>query len=379
MKRLLAFILALLCLTSCASMLERETTYTAAHVENPPGWGDTGYRVNTYLGLCAALQSYVEEGMLEGNLRFPATYPGNLTVDLEKAKRQLMEEEALGCYVLGDVTFHISRIVAYYEVTATFDYRVSPAEYRNLETVYSADGLDERVRAVLEELGGSFTVLLNLPDAVSPGQVEDSLARICAGDPNLALGDPKLEVTYYPENARRTVAEVKVTYPDGTSALRARYRSLVRAAEEFANQVGSDAAAIYDGLLARCTYDPQGGNTAYDALLENAANDEGLARAFVMVCDLKGIPNGGPEVDEEGWFCTVEVGEDSLRFTFVPSAEEEEEREEEGEEEEREEAEESEEGEAEEGEEEGKEEGEEEGEEAEGEEGEERVEGEKTP
>lgn len=114
----------LLCLCSCASLLEREYTVTSPHVEKPPPQGDTAYRVETYPALRSALLSYVEEGMEEGLLRFPTTYPGNLSVDMEKAKRQLLEEDPLGCYALSDLTYHTSKIIAYYEVELGFTYKV---------------------------------------------------------------------------------------------------------------------------------------------------------------------------------------------------------------------------------------------------------------
>ena len=306
MKRLLALILALLCLTSCASMLEREATYTAPHAENPPAVGDTGYRVNTYLGLCSALQSYVEEGMAEGNFRFPATYPGNLTVDLEKAKRQLMEETAVGCYTLHDVTFHVSRIVAYYEVTAAFDYRVDPAEYRALETVYlsSYRALNEHFQEALENFGGSFTVRLeDCPLEEDYDFVAERLRYIYDDSPELAVAYPDLEVTYYPENGAQRVAEVKVTYPESATTLRLRQRNMLRGAKELASELDdpdtNDAEsrfhfsmAAYELVMERFSYDPEGGATAADALQNGAATDEGLARLWQLICHLKGVEHG---------------------------------------------------------------------------------------
>lgn len=307
MKRLLALILALLCLTSCASMLEREATYTSPHEEAPPASSADVYRVNTYLGLCSALRSYVEEGMEEGNLRFPATYPGNLTVDLEKAKHYLMEETAVGCYTLHDVIFHVSRIVAYYEVTAAFDYRVAPAEYRALETVYSNSyrALNEHFQEALENFGGSFTVRLeDCPLEEEYDLVDYRLRDIYNDSPELAVAYPDLEVTYYPENGVQRVAEVKVTYPESITTLRLRQRDMLRGAKELADELDDPvlddpesvsesvfqfSMAAYDLVMERFQYDPEGGGTAADALQNGAATDEGLARLWQLICHLKGV------------------------------------------------------------------------------------------
>lgn len=318
-KRLAAMALVLLCLTSCASMLEREATYTAPHVENPPASLADAYRVNTYAGLCSALESYVEEGMTEGSLRFPATYPGNLTVDLEKAKRQLMEEDALGCYALNDVTFHVNRIIAYYEVTAAFDYRVSPAEYMALETVKDFSALEEKMATALRDFGSGFTVILDVPEPWAAEEfVAEGLDRAYNGNPEVALGRPGLEVTYYPEGYSPTVAKVKLTYAESVTVLRLRQRNVLHAAEEFADTVEPDAFAIRDALGEQCRYDPEGGGTTADVFLTGSASNEGMVRAFALVCDLKGIDNSGPEEGKEGWFCMAEAGDGSMPFAFTP-------------------------------------------------------------
>lgn len=304
-KRLAALALALLCLTSCASMLDREVTYTAAHEENPPTSLSGAYRVNTYAALCSALRSYVEEGMTEGSLRFPATYPGNLSVDLERARRQMMEEEPLGCYALRDITFHTARIIAYYEVTAAFDYKIPPAEYMTIETVRDEKALDERMKKALENFSGGFIVLLDFPDAEGRDWLAESLRRVYDNCPDLALGYPELTVTYYPEDPAQAVAEVDMTYPESTVVLRLRQRDMLRAAQalvdgELAAVDGSESRELYDAVMARFRYDPEGGSTAADALLDGVANDQGLARAYLLLCRLKGNEEAAISPDETG-------------------------------------------------------------------------------
>ena len=69
MKRIACLCLMLLCLSSCALMLEREYTEASAHAEDQRPLGSATYRVETYPALRAALLSYVEEGLGEGSLR----------------------------------------------------------------------------------------------------------------------------------------------------------------------------------------------------------------------------------------------------------------------------------------------------------------------
>lgn len=282
-KRLAAMALALLCLTSCAAMLDREATYTSPHVENPPASLADAYRINTYSGLRSALQSYVEEGMETGNLRFPATYPGNLTVDLEKAKRQLMEEDALGCYAVADVNFHINRIIAYYEVTAAFDYRIPPAEYMTLETVEDHSGLDQRMEEALERFGGQLTFLMDRR-GLSDAALADSVERVFDLRPELAVSEPTVEVTYYPENGDRAVAEVKLSYAESATALRLRQRNAVRAAEELAEELaGLSEEEARAAMMGRWQLEPEGSSLASGPLLDGAGSEKGAERAAALV------------------------------------------------------------------------------------------------
>lgn len=322
MKRVLALCLTLLCLTSCASMLEREYTVAEPHEENRPPQSDA-YRAETYPALRAGLLSYVEEGMESGVLRVPATYSGNLTVDLEKAKRQLMEEEPLGCYALSDITFHTSKIIAYYEVTAAFDYRVEPEAVKRVAAVRDDEALDAAVKAALGDFQERFAVLLNIPGQETETElIGASLRRVYDANAGLALGYPEMMLTYYPETGARRVTEVTLTYPESADALRRRQREMRQAAREIVEglEPGADAFAVRAALDAHCAYDEQGGVTAADALLDGAANDEGLARAFDLLCSLQNLPTGAVEYapDGNGWRCTVEQGDRAVIMGFLP-------------------------------------------------------------
>ncbi len=226
MKRALAVCLALVCLTSCASLLERDYTVASPHQEDPPPQGDSAYRVESYPALRNALLSYVEEGMDQGLLRFPTTYPGNLSVDMEKAKRQLMEEEPLGCYALEDLTWRSSKIIAYYEVELMFTYKADKAVFRSLPKAASPGELATLLARTLEEGRDSLCVYLT---AYSEDQsdyfqaaLQEAWAEVdgAATEENDPEGQdpappdpPEVAVTLYPATGGvRRVAELTLTF-----------------------------------------------------------------------------------------------------------------------------------------------------------------------
>lgn len=177
MKRAVALALGLaLGLCACGSMLDREYTVSSPHQEDPPPREDAAYRVETYSALRSSLLSYVEEGLAEGQLRFPTTYAGNLTVDLEKAKRQLMEEEPLGCYALSDLTYRTSKIIAYYEVELTFTYKVDQTTLTSMPKAVSQGDLATLIARALETGEESLCVYLTAYPAEEAGFFDAALS-----------------------------------------------------------------------------------------------------------------------------------------------------------------------------------------------------------
>ncbi len=238
MKRMLALCLGLLlCLCACGPMLEREYTVSSPHQEDPPPREDAAYRVETYPALRSALLSYVEEGLEEGQLRFPTTYAGNLSVDLEKAKRQLMEEEPLGCYALSDLTYRTSKIIAYYEVDLAFTYKVDQTALTSMPRAASRGDLSTLMAKALERGEDALCVYLTAYPAEEPDFFDAALSDAWAmlygegetapsASPAPELPDappsdvpapepPVLTVELYPQTGGgRRVAKLTFTQPE---------------------------------------------------------------------------------------------------------------------------------------------------------------------
>lgn len=228
MKKLLALCLLLSCLCSCASLLEREYTVASPHEEDPPPHGDGAYRVETYPALRSALLSYVEEGLDSGLLRLPTTYPGNLAVDMEKAKRQLMEEDPLGCYALDDLTYRTSKIIAYYEVELSFTYKADKKTLRSISKAASRSDLTTLLGKALAEEKDCLCVYLTAYPEDDPDFFADALRDAWTGleaeasgpessaaptqPPVWGSAPPELTVELYPQTGgARRVAELKLT------------------------------------------------------------------------------------------------------------------------------------------------------------------------
>ncbi len=271
-------------------MLERDYTTATAHVENPAPQSYAAYRVETYPALCAALLSYVEEGMEEGLLRFPTTYSGNLTVDLGRAKERLLTEEPLGAYAVEDVDFRVSRIISYYEVELAVTYRLEREDIRGLTQVGGPQELRELLGKTLEERDERVAALVSGCPLDSEGYLLEAVERAYTQRPALALGRPEVTVATWPEKGDRRVVELELTYPEKTSGL----AWMVEPVRRRAQALGLEAEPTYEGVYAvlqsRCAYDPQGANTVADAILVGRAGQEGMALAYKLLCDERELP-----------------------------------------------------------------------------------------
>lgn len=284
----LALALLLLC-PSCARMLQRDHLVTWEHVENPPR-EDTAYRVETYPALVSALGSYVEAGMEAGALRVPTTYAGDLRVDLEKARRHMMGEDPLGAYALEDVSFHISRIIAYYEVELTLSYRVDASQLDPPKCRTQGE-LQGRLADLLQNFDTSATLYLTACPQEAEAYVSEALQAAYDATPQAAMGLPELELTLYPDTGTRRIAEVELRYPLSLASLQRRAaQARARAEILLAQTPDRSPQGLYDALRGACEFDSEGGGAISDVFLLGRAGQEGLAHGYQLLCQLADVP-----------------------------------------------------------------------------------------
>lgn len=318
MKRALAFALVLCTLlTSCSSMLEREYTLSTPHEENQLHREDS-YTVETYPALLNALDSYVEAGVLEGTLRFPTTYRGNLTVDLEKARRQLLEEDPLGNYALENVAYSVSKIIAYYEAELTFSYRVDRASLSSLPKLSTREALEKTLAQTLLNFEEEQVCLLVNYQEEDPGYFTSALRSAYDSVPAAALGLPELTVELYPRSGTRRVAVFRLKYAQTQSSLlRDRTRTEL-AGQRLMTGVEQSPEALLKVLQKACVYDPAAGSTAFNALLDRRANAEGMALGYALLLQMASV-SARVEWQEGKPLVAISSGEDTILVDVTES------------------------------------------------------------
>ncbi|WP_251449002.1 hypothetical protein [Vermiculatibacterium agrestimuris] len=287
-KGLLALILAAcLPLTGCSAMLERSYEAGQRHEEKPvTAEGSSGLRVENYRELVSAVLYLVSQGQEEGTIQL-YDYDGEVESDLTRACLEVATEDPLGAYCVDYIKHESSRVVSYYQAKLSISYRRTQEEIRSMVNVTGSGA----IRAELQEALTNFSdqVVLRVAYFAEDEASILALARQAYYDtPAAALGMPQVEIGLYPDSGRERVVEILLTYSEGAEELRRKSARLAAAGAEFVYPWDMDReAAVRQAAAEVCYhsgYDPQGGVTAYAALVEGAANDEGLALAYSLVC-----------------------------------------------------------------------------------------------
>ena len=157
--------------------------------------------------------------------------------------------------------------------------------------------------------------------------VEEQVRQAYYDTPAAALGMPECSVALYPETGAGTqrIVEILLDYPEEPTVLQQKSQQLQEQAAAILapiqHQIASRRLDLLMGTLSGTVRVDlaSGGATAWDALVGQGANDEGLALAFQLLCDglglkgqmvegtLQGEPHFFNQVDRNGQIVWVDL------------------------------------------------------------------------
>ncbi len=279
--------------SGCASMLERSYSASAPHVDRPVTAEDSSVlRVENYRELVSAVLYLVAQGEETGTIQLHG-YTGEVEADLTAACLEVATEDPLGAYAVDYIKHEFAQVVSYYQVTLAIHYRRTPEQIRSLVNVTGAGAIRSELQEALS-LFSPEVVLRVAYFAEDDASIARLLRQAYYDTPVTALGMPEAEIALYPDAGQARVVEVLLTYPREVEQLR-------RASEQLADEAGGISSALR-GLEARpaavraaselrryARFDPEAGATAYDAIVDGTANDEGMALAYALLCQQGGL------------------------------------------------------------------------------------------
>ena len=299
-KCIWALILALL-LSGC-SLSGDPYTVVEPHAEHPAlGEDASTIKASTYSELVNGVLFFVSQGMEEGVIQL-TDYNGDVEEDLNRACLEVAKDDPLGAYAVDFIKNDYTTIITTYEATITISYRRSTEQVGSLVNITGTSAIREEAVQALS----AFRTELALRVGYFTGDaaaVEEQVRQAYYDTPAAALGMPECSVELYPKTGTGTqrIVEILLNYPEEPAVLQQKSGQLQERVETILSpiqhQIASRRLDLLLGVLPGAVQVDleSGGATAWDALVGEGANDEGLALAFQLLCD--GLGLGGSIVD----------------------------------------------------------------------------------
>lgn len=292
-KRIFAMVLCCLLLCSgCASMLERNYSSSAAHVDYSGTEDSSILRAESYQALVNSLLYFVGEHVGGGIIRL-YNYTGNVEADLARACAEVMKEDPLGSFAVRSIDYESTRILTYYEVKFRILYQRTAVEVAEIRAVSGQSGIRQELQRITNN-HLSHSTMRTAYFSGDPALVSHLFWLSFYGTPAAALEAPEFSAVFYPEEGTQRILDLEIIWPVTTEQLKEYSHSLSEAAESlFTAAPPADMGyTIQDlALLVRNTvaYDPSGSQTALDALTGMPVNDLGVLLALEFLCQQQGM------------------------------------------------------------------------------------------
>ena len=290
--RLCAAVAALsLLLSGCSSLLARSYTSVTPHSATPPAEGDSSIlRVENYQELVNALIYLISLGEEEGTVRM-YNYDQDVEQSLSNACLEVVQEDPLGAYSVDFIRYDVTPIVSYDEAAVEITYRRTREQVSAIVAATGATAIRSQTQGpalLLRHRGRPAHQLLRGGRDLHPNPLPGGLSH---ASPDTALDLPEAQVYIYPqgeESGRQRIVEVLLTYHLEQKELQRRRTALARRANEIVVSIwgteGDEAIqTVSAAVLDAGHYDPEGGASAYDALVAGAADSEGLSLAALLL------------------------------------------------------------------------------------------------
>lgn len=289
--RLCAAVAALsLLLSGCSSLLARSYTSVTPHSAHAPCRGGLLHPSGGELPeLVNALIYLISLGEEEGTVRM-YNYDQDVEQSLSNACLEVVQEDPLGAYSVDFIRYDVTPIVSYYEAAVEITYRRTREQVSAIVAATGATAIRSQLKDLLSSFGTEAALRISYFEG-DETYIQTLFREAYYASPDTALDLPEAQVYIYPqgeESGRQRIVEVLLTYHLEQKELQRRRTALARRANEIVVSIwgteGDEAIqTVSAAVLDAGHYDPEGGASAYDALVAGAADSEGLALAALLL------------------------------------------------------------------------------------------------
>ena len=292
---LLLLLAAALLLGGC-SAFDREYVSIQDYTPHPQEQSSPEGRitVRTLAGLRQAILSMAYAGQTDGDIVFDAAYDGDISEDMASACWTVRTQDALCAYCVENIAYELNKIVTINEASVHISYSgvtVSPNEIEHLS--FSSEAETEILSAMSR--GDRRLALLVGRSGFTADDMAAQVVKAYRENPTVVPREPRASVTVYSGTGSQRLYEIILNYGMSQEEL-AEKRAKLASFDPFAGLETaelSETARAWEAfryLAANCALEEGSGqNTAYAALIDGAADSEGMAFAFVELCSRLGL------------------------------------------------------------------------------------------
>lgn len=245
--------------------------------------------VRNISSLKQAIRTLITNGATEGKILFDSAYEGDPNVDMSKACWQVRTQDALCAYCVENISFGLTKIVTYYEAQLSISYTEFAEQYGSIQHLPYSTGIEQLILdAILA--GNTSLVILVDRSSYTAEEVENLASQVYRKYPSSAPREPFTSVNMFSGANMQRLYEINMRYGMTANELELRRSQLARKvpfshAERLDPDETQRAYLAYSYIRRNCTIESKGTNsTVYNALIEHAADSEGIALAYVELC-----------------------------------------------------------------------------------------------
>ena len=296
---------AVMLLSGCDAMFERDYFALSAHVDEQAQLSDEDYiAVSTYSELRDAILYLIESFAGEGTLRAYG-YSGDLKKDLPSAIYSVLNDEPIGVFAVEYIPYEAPvSFPGYDEVRLSVTYRKTEAQQQAIREVVGYNSFGSMIEQTLTGFQTSLVAQTAYyhEESYNVGKL---IGAYYYAHPETALVMPDYSVNLYPESGLKRIIEIKLTYAEEATLLEQKSTQLSKHIDTLTQNVELDNTVqvflqLYDLLLSESVPDSaaqadaleQGelyqktlSSTAYGALIQRKSDSEGYALALKALCD----------------------------------------------------------------------------------------------
>lgn len=235
-------------------------------------------------------------------------YTGNAVSDIASVCNAVKNESSFGAYCVDYISYDLRQIVSSYEAVISVSYLYTAEELQILQTTSNLGSFAELLSVAMEN--GDTKLVVRVNNGVADAEAVSKLMEHTARSHPLKISYiPKFSVRIFDGNTSQKIYDVSIQYDvnmdngERLQKMNAVLSGLIPESTEDAP--GKQIAIAAERLGTYCAYTPEGGDTAYEALLDSAADSQGIACAFKALCDRMGVEclvvNGSLDKQSHFW------------------------------------------------------------------------------